>query len=115
MEIRLRHRMLAAVLPLLAVLVTITGIASARAQSDQVPLRLQSSGSEEIAITMPLDAETDAGKFSFGTPAYAYASTADVFTPENLVELTRPGTGVANGAGDLLIVPTTKYSIKNKK
>ncbi|ETW81653.1 serine peptidase S9 [Heterobasidion irregulare TC 32-1] len=39
----------------------------------------------------------------------------DVFTPKDLVELARPGAGVANLAGDLALIPVSKYSFDTKK
>jgi hypothetical protein len=48
-------------------------------------------------------------------PEFAFKDGADVFTPKNLVELTRPGEGKANDVGDLVLVPISKYSLKEKK
>lgn len=39
----------------------------------------------------------------------------DIFTPLDLVQLPRPGAGVANGAGDLVLVPVSEYSVKDKE
>jgi len=39
---------------------------------------------------------------------------ANVFTPKDLVELSRPGVGVANDVGDLVLVPVAKYSFQRK-
>jgi hypothetical protein len=47
--------------------------------------------------------------------AFAFKEAVDVFSPKDLVELARPGTGVANDAGDLVLVPISKYSIEHKK
>ena len=33
----------------------------------------------------------------------------------DLVELARPGDGVANDAGDLILISLSKYSVKEKK
>ncbi|KAJ7795578.1 hypothetical protein B0H14DRAFT_2918756 [Mycena olivaceomarginata] len=38
----------------------------------------------------------------------------DVFSPRTLVELRRPGAGVANEAGDLVLVPYTQFSLDEK-
>jgi hypothetical protein len=46
---------------------------------------------------------------------FALKEGADIFSPKNLVELGRPGTGVANEPGDLVLVPYSKYSFKDKK
>ncbi|KAI0057861.1 alpha/beta-hydrolase [Artomyces pyxidatus] len=40
---------------------------------------------------------------------------SDRFTPKDLIELERPGAGVANAAGDLVLVPVSKYSFEEKK
>lgn len=40
---------------------------------------------------------------------------ADVFSPKDLVQLPRPGTGTANEAGDLVFVPIAQYCLKDKK
>jgi len=47
--------------------------------------------------------------------AFSFKSGNDTFTPQDLVELTRPGAGVANAAGDLVLVPVSKYSFAEKK
>ncbi|KAJ7134758.1 Alpha/Beta hydrolase protein [Mycena epipterygia] len=47
--------------------------------------------------------------------AFAFKETPDVLSPANLVELGRPGTGVANDAGDLVLVPYSKFSLEDKK
>lgn len=46
---------------------------------------------------------------------FKFKEAPDVFSPKDLVQLARPGTGVANPAGDLLIVPVSKYSFDDKK
>jgi hypothetical protein len=46
---------------------------------------------------------------------FAFKEGPDVFTPKDLVELARPGAGVANDAGDLVLIPVSKYSFENKK
>ncbi|KIY45662.1 alpha/beta-hydrolase [Fistulina hepatica ATCC 64428] len=38
-----------------------------------------------------------------------------VFSPKDLVELGRPGTGIANEPGDLVLVPFSQYSFNDKK
>jgi hypothetical protein len=39
----------------------------------------------------------------------------DVFSPNDLVTLSRPGAGVSNDPGDLVLVPVSKYSFEEKK
>lgn len=48
-------------------------------------------------------------------PEFTFKEGADVFAPKDLVGLGRPGTGVANDAGDLVLVPFSKYSFEEKK
>ncbi|KAF7796251.1 hypothetical protein EIP86_007425 [Pleurotus ostreatoroseus] len=48
-------------------------------------------------------------------PDFSFKEGPDIFSPLDLVQLARPGTGVANSAGDLLIVPVSKYSLEDKK
>jgi hypothetical protein len=48
-------------------------------------------------------------------PAFKFKEGSDVFTPKDLVELSRPGPGVANVPGDLILVPVSKYSFADKK
>ena len=47
--------------------------------------------------------------------AFRFKEGSDVFTPKDLVELSRPGPGVANVPGDLILVPVSKYSFEDKK
>jgi hypothetical protein len=48
-------------------------------------------------------------------PAFKFKEGSDVFTPKDLVGLSRPGPGVANVPGDLILVPVSKYSFADKK
>ena len=47
--------------------------------------------------------------------AFKFKEGSDVFTPKDLVQLSRPGPGVANVPGDLVLVPVSKYSFEDKK
>lgn len=47
--------------------------------------------------------------------AFALKEGADIFSPKDLVELGRPGAGVASQAGDFVLVPYSKYSAKEEK
>ena len=49
------------------------------------------------------------------TATFMFKDGSGVFTPKDLVELSRPGPGVANVPGDLVLVPVSKYSFENKK
>ena len=48
-------------------------------------------------------------------PAFSFREGPDVFTPKDLVELSRPGAGIANVPGDLVLVHVSKYSFEDKK
>lgn len=52
---------------------------------------------------------------SYGAKDFSFKEGAELFSPLDLVELARPGTGVANAAGDLFIVSVSTYSLKEKK
>ncbi|THV03894.1 alpha/beta-hydrolase [Dendrothele bispora CBS 962.96] len=47
--------------------------------------------------------------------AFRFKEGSDVFSPKDLVELGRPGAGVANHAGDLVLIPFSKYSFEKKQ
>lgn len=49
------------------------------------------------------------------TEAFAFKAGSDRFTPQDLIELSRPGAGVANPTGDAVFVPLSKYSFADKK
>ena len=49
------------------------------------------------------------------TATFMFKDGSGVFTPKDLVELSRPGPGVANVPGDLVLVLVSKYSFENKK
>ena len=46
---------------------------------------------------------------------FEFKKGEDVFTPHDLVELPRPGEGVPNAAGDLVLVSMSTYSFKTDK
>ncbi|KAI0789790.1 alpha/beta-hydrolase [Abortiporus biennis] len=45
----------------------------------------------------------------------AFKQGSNVLSPPDLIEAPRPGAGVANDAGDLVLVHVSKYSLKEKK
>jgi len=47
--------------------------------------------------------------------AFQLKQGPDVFSPKDLVELGRPGAAVANHAGDLVLIPFSKYSFEKKQ
>lgn len=46
---------------------------------------------------------------------FAFKTGPDVFSPQDLIELPRPGSGSANPKGDLALVSVNTYSFKDKK
>ncbi|KAF8527343.1 alpha/beta-hydrolase [Gautieria morchelliformis] len=46
---------------------------------------------------------------------FAFKEGADIFSPKSLVELVRPGGGVANDAGDLVLIPFSKHSFQDNE
>lgn len=46
---------------------------------------------------------------------FSWKEGSDIFSPLDLVQLARAGTGVANEPGDLVIVPVSKYSVEDKE
>ena len=55
------------------------------------------------------------GGISTAKADFEFRTGKGVFSPYDLVELPRPGAGVANPAGDVVFVPVSKYSIKDKE
>ena len=58
--------------------------------------------------------------FTMSTPyisneTFALKGGAGIFSPKSLIELVRPGAGVANDVGDLVFVPISKYSFNDKE
>ena len=46
---------------------------------------------------------------------FAFKEGVGIFSPKSLIELVRPGAGVANDRGDIVFVPISKYSFKDKE
>ncbi|KAK2465265.1 hypothetical protein APHAL10511_002619 [Amanita phalloides] len=46
---------------------------------------------------------------------FTFKQGPDIFSPKDLIELGRPGSGVANPAGDLALVPYSEYSSAEKE
>ena len=57
----------------------------------------------------------ESGRIMSTRPEFSFKEGADVFTPKDLVGLARPGAGTANEAGDLVLVPVSRYSFEEKK
>ncbi|KAJ7695678.1 Alpha/Beta hydrolase protein [Mycena rosella] len=63
-----------------------------------------------------LSPSQNAGMTPSRVPKFDFAlKEGDVFSPKDMLELARPGAGVANVPGDLVLVPFSKYSFKDKK
>ncbi|KAJ6585138.1 alpha/beta-hydrolase [Mycena capillaripes] len=92
--------------------------------------RLASSGKSSVSMRFPMSLLGLSTQVAFKSDVqassrmasgriqnfnFALKEGADIFSPKNLVELGRPGTGVANEPGDLVLVPYSKYSLKDKK
>ncbi|KZT11901.1 alpha/beta-hydrolase [Laetiporus sulphureus 93-53] len=69
-----------------------------------------------LAAQVPLEAPSKISQTTMAAvPDFAFKGNASTFTPEDLVALARPGTGLANPSGDLVLVPVSKYSLEEKK
>ncbi|PCH40235.1 alpha/beta-hydrolase [Wolfiporia cocos MD-104 SS10] len=69
-----------------------------------------------LAAQVPLEPSLRAPQSIMSTkPDFAFKEGPNIFSPKDAVELVRPGTGVANPAGDLVILPVSKYSLEEKK
>lgn len=65
---------------------------------------------------IPFHIPADNIMMAHGTKAtFRFKEGSDVFSPKDLVELSRPGPGLANVPGDLILVPVSKYSFADKK
>jgi hypothetical protein len=49
------------------------------------------------------------------TNDFTFKEGSNILSPRELIELERPGHGVANPSGDLLLISTSKYSLEKKK
>jgi hypothetical protein len=63
----------------------------------------------------PMAAQTSAAARRPINHDFKFKEAADVFAPKDLVELARPGTGIPNAPGDLVLVSSSKYLFKDKK
>ncbi|KAG6918779.1 hypothetical protein DXG01_011970 [Tephrocybe rancida] len=68
-----------------------------------------------LTAQVPLHTPTPSPKSMSSGLEFGFKEGPGVFSPKNLVELKRPGAGVANNAGDLVLVPVSEYSFKDKK
>lgn len=49
------------------------------------------------------------------TTDYSLKQGGSIFSPVDLITLGRPGAGVANPAGDLVLVPFSEYSFEDER
>ena len=66
-----------------------------------------------LAAQVPL--QPSLNTTSMASPDFVFNEGADILSPKNLAELPRAATGVANPSGDLVFVPVSQYSLKDKK
>lgn len=83
--------------------------------SMRFPFSLLGLSSTQVAFKSGIQTSSRMAPSRFQNSNFALKEGADIFSPKNLVELGRPGTGVANEPGDLVLVPYSKYSFKDKK
>lgn len=81
--------------PSLGLPVSLLGLAA------QVPLQPPVSSPNSVMSLPQLD--------------FQWKEGSSVFTPKDLLELARPGEGIANPTGDLIIISSSTYSLKDKK
>lgn len=67
-----------------------------------------------LAAQVPLQSPLNSTN-SMAALKTVFKEGADVFSPKDLVQLPRPGTGTANEAGDLVFVPIAQYNLKDNK
>lgn len=72
------------------------------------------AAASQVPLTSPLNVVEPSMSNAY-TPDFTFREGANLFAPKDLVELVRPGTGLANPAGDLALIPVSKYSISDKK
>ncbi|KAI0822032.1 alpha/beta-hydrolase [Trametes gibbosa] len=66
-----------------------------------------------LAAQVPL--QSSVNTTSMATPDFAFAEGPNIFSPKDLVQLPRAGSGVSNAAGDLVVVLVSEYSLKSNK
>jgi len=62
---------------------------------------------------VPFIAPDSEGVSSRRRTKFSFKEDPDVFCPRDLVGLARTGAGIANAAGDLVLVPVSKYSFQD--
>ncbi|KZT23468.1 alpha/beta-hydrolase [Neolentinus lepideus HHB14362 ss-1] len=78
----------------------------------------------QVPFQQPAQPSPSSSEMSSGTsasispvppPDFSFKEGADMFTPKDLVELVRPGTATVNEAGDLVLIPVSKFTFEEKK
>ena len=72
-----------------------------------------------LAAQVPLMLSTDSSAIMNASwkqeRKFEFKTGNEIFSPIDLIELARPGAGIANDVGDVLLVPVSKYSFKDKE
>ncbi|KAF9267335.1 hypothetical protein L218DRAFT_1074102 [Marasmius fiardii PR-910] len=70
-----------------------------------------------LSAQVPIPSRIDSALSSMSNQSttFHFEEGPDVFSPKDLIELGRPGTGVANPAGDLVLIPHSKFSFEDKQ
>ncbi|KAF8627426.1 hypothetical protein AX17_006241 [Amanita inopinata Kibby_2008] len=70
-----------------------------------------------LSAQLPLQTSPDytGSVMALNDADFAFKDGPDIFSPKDLIELGRPGSGVANIAGDLVLVSFSKYSLHEKQ
>lgn len=80
------------------------------ASATQIPLSVPQNTQHHLSPNLPPYKTMNlANKIDF-----SFKEGDDVFSPKDMLEAPRPGAGVANPAGDLVLVSVSKYSFANK-
>ncbi|KAG8911935.1 hypothetical protein FRC00_005531 [Tulasnella sp. 408] len=69
----------------------------------------------QATIQMPLSDGAKPAIQQAASVQFELNSSGDVFSPKEMLSMPRPGSGVANPDGDLVIVPVSQYSFETKK
>ena len=69
----------------------------------------------QVPFQPPLPSHPFGAMVVNSTNDFAFKEGPNILSPRELIELERPGNGVANPTGDLLLVSVSKYSFEKKK
>ena len=70
---------------------------------------------EQVPLQSPHSKTMSKPTWKEKATSFKWKEGDDVFSPKDLVGLGRPGTGVANDVGDLVLVSYSKYDFEDKK